>query len=192
MQTLIEMTNENVCRPDRRELDSLLSQIGEGSLAALEELYRRTRAAVYSMALSYLKNAEEAQDVAQETFVRIWENAAMYRSQGSPMAWILTIARNLSLMKLRLEVRQSSLSEDEWNAIPADTSAVSLEDRQMLQDALSALSDEERQIVLLHAVTGLKHREIAALTELPLSTVLSKYRRALNKLRLQLEGDNIL
>lgn len=192
MQTLIEMTNENVCRPDRRELDSLLAKIGEGSLAALEELYRRTRAAVYSMALSYLKNAEEAQDVTQDVFVRIWENAAGYHPQGFPMAWILTIARNLSLMKLRLEVRHSSLSEEEWNAIPADASAVSPEDRQMLQSALSTLSDEERQIVLLHAVTGLRHREIAELTELPLSTVLSKYRRALNKLRLQLGGGNTL
>ena len=52
-----------------------------------------------------------------------------------------------------------------------------------------ALGEEERQIVLLHAVTGLKHREIAALLELPLSTVLSKYHRALKKLREQLKGD---
>lgn len=183
MQTLIEETKENMCCLDRRELDTLLEKIAEGSLAALEDLYRRTRAAVYSMALSYLKNAEEAQDVTQDTFVRIWENAASYHTQGSPMAWILTIARNLSLMRLRSEMRQSSLSEEEWDAIPADASAVSPEDRQMLQDALAALSDEERQIVLLHAVTGLRHREIADLTELPLSTVLSKYRRALDKLR---------
>jgi hypothetical protein len=60
----------------------------------------------------------------------------------------------------------------------------------MLEAVLSALSDEERQIVTLHALTGLRHREIAALLELPLPTVLSKYHRAIRKMRADLEGDN--
>ena len=59
-----------------------------------------------------------------------------------------------------------------------------------MQQALAALGEEERRIILLHAVTGLKHREIAALLELPLSTVLSKYNRALKKMRAYLEGDD--
>lgn len=58
----------------------------------------------------------------------------------------------------------------------------------MLQEALGALGDAERQIVLLHSSSGLKHREIAALLEMPLPTVLSKYHRALKKMKLQLEG----
>ena len=60
----------------------------------------------------------------------------------------------------------------------------------LLQGALASLADEERRIVMLHAVTGLKHREIAALLELPLPTVLSKYHRALKKMRSFLEGDD--
>ena len=60
----------------------------------------------------------------------------------------------------------------------------------VLQHVLSRLGEEERRIVLLHAVTGLKHREIAALLELPLPTVLSKYHRAIRKMRADLEGDN--
>ena len=62
--------------------------------------------------------------------------------------------------------------------------------RVLLQHALASLGDEERRIVLLHAVTGMKHREIAALLELPLPTVLSKYHRALKKMRSCLEGDD--
>ena len=102
---------------------------------------------------------------------------------------MLTIARNLARMRLRRGGRQVGLEEEEWNAIPADAPAVSPEDRQVLQTALAALGEEERQIILLHAVTGLKHREIAALMELPLATVLSKYHRGLKKMRTQLEGD---
>ena len=64
------------------------------------------------------------------------------------------------------------------------------DERALLQGALASLTDEERRVVLLHAVTGLKHREIAALLELPLPTVLSKYHRALKKMRSCLEGDD--
>lgn len=72
----------------------------------------------------------------------------------------------------------------------ADTPAVTTEDRLVLESMLAFLTDEERQIVTLHALTGLKHREIAALLELPLPTVLSKYNRALKKLKLVLkEGE---
>ena len=172
-----------------RELDRLLVQVGGGDREALALLYDKARAAVYAMALSLLKDAHEAEDVAQDTFVKVWENAPGYRAQGSPMAWMLTIARNLARMRLRRIGRQVGLEEEEWNAIPADAPAVSAEDRQVLQTALAALGEEERQIVLLHAVTGLKHREIAALMELPLATVLSKYHRGLKKMRAQLEGD---
>ena len=56
---------------------------------------------------------------------------------------------------------------------------------------MGTLEEQARRIVLLHAVTGLKHREIAQLLELPLATVLSKYHRALKKLKAQLEGDDV-
>ena len=65
------------------------------------------------------------------------------------------------------------------------------EDRALLEQALGTLEEQARRIVLLHAVTGLKHREIAQLLELPLATVLSKYHRALKKLKAQLEGDDV-
>ena len=61
----------------------------------------------------------------------------------------------------------------------------------LLEQALGTLEEQARRIVLLHAVTGLKHREIAQLLELPLATVLSKYHRALKKLKAQLEGDDV-
>lgn len=175
---------------DRTELDRLLFGIAAGEREALAELYHRTRGAVYGLSLSYLKEPQDAQDVVQDTFVRIWDNAPQYHSQGAPMAWILTIARNLSRMKLRERSKLTNLDEEQWQAIPAEAPAVTPEDREVLQTALAALGDEERRIVLLHAVTGMRHREIADLLELPLSTVLSKYHRTLKKLKVQLKGDD--
>lgn len=177
---------------DPAELEKLILRIAAGEQQALEELYHRTRAAVYALALSCVRNAHDAQDITQDTFVRVWEGAPQYRPQGSPMAWLLTVARNLARMKLRQGARQAELSDEEWEAIPADSPGVTPEDRELLQTALAGLEDQERQVVLLHAVTGLKHREIAALLEMPLATVLSKYHRALKKLKSKLKGDGPL
>ena len=93
-------------------------------------------------------------------------------------------------MRLRREERHAALSEEEWDAIPAQECGLDADERTLLQQALAGLGEEERRIVLLHAVTGMKHREIAVLLELPLPTVLSKYHRALKKMRAYLEGDN--
>ena len=173
-----------------RELEQLLLQVGRGDREAFARLYGLTRGAVYALALSLLRDAHEAQDVAQDAFVQVWERAPSYRPQGSPMAWLLTVTRNLALSRLRRSGRQTALDEEAWNAIPAAAPDVSPEDRQVLQDALARLGAEERRIILLHAVAGLKHRETAQLLELPLSTVLSKDHRGLKKLRALMKGES--
>ena len=174
----------------REDLESLLLGVAAEDSHSLEELYHRTRTAVYGLVLSYLKHPQDAEDVTQDAFVRIWDTAASYRPQGKPMAWLLTVARNLALMRLRERGKTQELTDEEWSVLPARAPDVTTEDRHVLRAALSLLSEQERQVVMLHAVTGLKHREIAQLLELPLATVLSKYRRALKKLNLLLEGDD--
>lgn len=184
------MTTEYAQAEERHELQRLLLRVAGGEREALVELYQRTRSAVYGLALSYLKNAHDAQDLTQDVYVQAWDCAEQYRPTGSPMGWLLAVCRNLCLMRLRREERHAALSEEEWDAIPAQECGLDADERTLLQQALASLADEERRIVLLHAVTGMKHREIAALLELPLPTVLSKYHRALKKMRAYLEGDN--
>ena len=184
------MTTEYAPAEDRHELQQLLIHVAGGEREALAELYQRTRSAVYGLALSYLKNAQDAQDLTQDVYVQAWDCAEQYRPTGSPMGWLLAVCRNLCLMRLRRTERHAVLSEAEWDAIPQQETGLTTEERTLLQHVLSRLGEEERRIVLLHAVTGLKHREIAALLELPLPTVLSKYHRAIRKMRADLEGDN--
>lgn len=159
---------------------------------ALSDLYGRTRVAVYGFSLSYLKNGHDAEDITQDTFVQIWNHSSHYVSQGKPMAWILTIARNLSLEKLRKQSRIQDLSDNQWESFSIENPAFTTEDRVVLHAAFYSLSEEEQRVLLLHAVAGLKHREIAQILDLALPTVLSKYHRALKKLRLILEGDDAL
>ena len=176
--------------PDPRQLEELMAGLAARDRESLAQLYHRTRAAVYGLALSILGSGHDAEDVTQDTYVTAWEKCHLYRPQGTPMAWLLTITRNLARMKLRDRGRTQDLGEEQWHASPAHSPSVTPEDRAVLEAALSILSDQERQIVVLHAAAGLKHREIAKLLELPLPTVLSKYRRALSKLKNKLEGDD--
>ena len=171
-------------------LEDCIARIAGGDKDALADLYNRTRPAVYGFALSIVKNAHDAEDILHDACLQVWNAAGGYRRQGKPMAWLLTVARNLALMRLRERGKTQELTDEEWSALPARAPDVTTEDRHVLRAALSVLSEQERQVVMLHAVTGLKHREIAQLLELPLATVLSKYRRALKKLNLLLEGDD--
>ena len=156
------MTTEYAPAEDRHELQQLLVHIAGGEREALAELYQRTRSAVYGLALSYLKNAHDAQDLTQDVYVQVWDCAAQYRPTGSPMGWLLTVCRNLCLMRLRREERHAALSEEEWDAIPAQECGLDADERALLQGALARLADEERRIVLLHVITdfletGWKH-----------------------------------
>ena len=120
-------------------LDGLIKRTALGDTEAFSELYRRSKAAVYALALSMTGSAQDAEELCHDAYLKIWDSAKSYRSQGSPMAWILTVTKNLCLMSLRRRRRVGELSEEEWDAIPADAEAVAPEDREALQEAL----DEE-------------------------------------------------
>ena len=145
--------------------EQLLRQVGMGDAEAFQQLYQSTDRTVYSFILSILKNPQDAEEVMQETYLKVWTSAAAYQSQGKPLAWMFTIARN------REEAGEVCLPLE------------NLADAMVLKAALDILKEDERQIVLLHASAGLKHREIAADLQMPLATVLSKYNRAMKKLK---------
>lgn len=168
--------------------DSLLMKIADNDKKAFCELYEQAGTAVYAFALSILKNPADAEDIKQDCFIKIRLAASSYTPNGKALSWILSIAKNLCLMKLRSEKYQSGFSIDDYSFEEQFHEIDSLEDRLVLKTALQILSEDECAIVCLHAVTGWKHREIAKLMNLPLSTVLSKYRRSLKKLRNELEG----
>ena len=163
------------------QLDALIHRMAQGDKEALASLYDSTKAAVYGFALSVLKDVDHAEDITQDAFLQFYHSAGSYRSQGKPMAWIMTITRNLALSKLREQSRALPLEDAHLTAL-SHNPMVDQEDLLTLDSLLSLLDDQERQIVTLHALTGLKHREIAQLLSLPLPTVLSKYHRSIKKL----------
>ena len=172
---------------DPHDLEELLRQIALGSQQAFEELYRATDSAIYGYALSLMRNHHEAQDIMMDTYLKIRCAAHLYMPMGKPMAWILTITKNIARTKLRSAGRQIPLDDLEEPTPSFDRDS---EEAVALEQAMKVLGDQERQILILHAVTGLKHREIAEMLGMPLATVLSKYARSLKKLKKALEEDS--
>ena len=172
------------------ELENWICDMANGDKEGLRQFYEETARSVYSFIFSVLKDPHESEDVMQETFLQVFSSASSYQGKGKPMAWILTIARNLSLMKLREQKKfaQTPL-EEMWDLQSEDKGLKVKEDKLLLDGVLQILTEEERQILMLHATSGLKHREIAEMLKLPLPTVLSKYRRALLKLQKRLKED---
>lgn len=168
---------------DSEYLDRLIYNIADGDCNALAVLYEKTSKNVYSFALSILKDTHMAQDVLQDCYLNIYSSAVSYSGRGKPMAWILTITRNLCLKCIRYQTKCIPVSDEEWSFTPQEETDFSAEDRIILSQCMNLLNDTERQIVVLHAVSSLKHREIASLLKIPLPTVLSKYNRAIKKLR---------
>lgn len=168
--------------------EKLFCKIGEGDKDAFCQLYTLTGNAVFSYALSILRNREDAEDAMQETFLKIRSAAHLYIPMGKPLAWILTITKNICMMKFRQAKYTAAIPLADLEEIFSCNDIEDREDRLILETAFRILSHKDCQIIILHAVAGLKHREISKLMDIPLSTILSRYHRGIKKLRAELEG----
>jgi len=168
--------------------EGLFKRIAKEDMTALDELYVITERIMYAFTLSLTKDHQRALDLMQDTYVKIISAAHLYKPMGKPLAWMFTIAKNLHYTNARREKRRISIETQGAFDDNSFTYITDMENRIVLEGVLSLLSDEEREIVLLYAVTGMKHKEIAECLGLKLSTTLSKYHRALKKLREHLHG----
>ena len=177
LQTMIDTP------PVKRPIDEgWIKQIADGDMQALHRLYDAIHRNVYAFAYSLVQNKPDAEDILQETFLRIHTYAPAYRPQGKPLAWIFTIARHLAQDKLRR--RHYHRSMDAGHPVIADVSHIEkAEHRILLHALLNVLTEEDRQIVVLHTAVGMKYRDIAEVMDMPLNTVLSRHHRAMKKLK---------
>lgn len=161
---------------NKQRLDSLMAKVVRGDNDAFAALYGEMKRGVFAFAYSYLKNYADAEDATEEVFLAVKRKAFLYKPGTDVRAWVFQIAKNVSLDELRRRKRLTDLdSIGEKGAAEPRLPALDLMTR--------SLGEEEREIVLLHAVWGYKHREIAEMKALPLGTVTWKYKTAVEKLR---------
>ena len=141
------------------------------------ELYEPVYKDMYRLAYYYLGNAQDAEDVVGETVLKAYEKFASLRKKEAFKSWIFTILVNQCMTFLRKKTVKgtSELIEE-----PSFES--SMEDKAVVEELLSVLSEEERQIVVLSVFGDYKGEEIAKILHIKHSTVRTKYRRALKKM----------
>lgn len=166
-----------------------IRQVATGDERALRALYDALGGRVFALARTMLHSPEDAEEVVQDTFVRVYEQAGRYRPErGSPRAWIYTIARNECRMRLRARRsrprRADGIDPHAPDARVADRRALPpAPDRVALRAALDGLSEADAALVVDAYLRGWSHRELADREALPVGTVKSRLRRALRTLR---------
>lgn len=177
--------------PGEREI-RLFARMGCGDTSALEELYQIYANPLYSYAYKMLSNQEEAEEVLQDTFVRLWKKASKFRPEVSkPFTWTIMILRGLCLDRLRKRNVRARVSVVELSVVEnlASTGPKGIERlyfnelTSRVRKGLAGLNVEERQCLELAIFGDATHPEIAEKLGQPLGTVKSRIRRGLLKLR---------
>ena len=182
-----------MAEPAAGDSAEFVTRLRAGDRRAFEDLVRTQQHRVYGLALRMLGNAAEAQDVAQEVFIRAHRGLAEFRGDAQISTWLYTIASRLCLNRLAGSERRLARHGEEALAKLADTGPgpdQALERGELeeaLHRAIAELGEERRVVVVLRDVEGLAYEEIAEILELPVGTVRSRLHRARLDLKEKLE-----
>ncbi|MDR3505417.1 MAG: sigma-70 family RNA polymerase sigma factor [Acidocella sp.] len=177
----------------RSALVAALERVARGERAALAELYRRTSAKLFGLCLRILSDRAEAEDVLQEVYLTVWNKAAQFDvARGvSPVTWLMIIARNRALDRLRARgQRFGALEEAEEIADLAPLADVALDARdasQRLAACLEALEARAASAIRAAFFGGQTYERLAAQAGMPLGSMKSLIRRSLMRLKACLE-----
>jgi len=170
------------------DLSALLRATSAGDPQAFEDLYGRTSAKLYGICLRLLGNEAEAQDVLQETYVRVWQKAANFDdSKARPITWLSVVARNKAIDRLR----RRSIGTDGVSAAdgvaddgPSAIEVIEREQESMrLASCLEELEENSRSVIRAAFLDGATYPELAEKRGVPLGTMKSWIRRGLIRLR---------
>ncbi|MEM7024878.1 MAG: sigma-70 family RNA polymerase sigma factor, partial [Pseudomonadota bacterium] len=165
-------------------LSDLLERTAQRDENAFAELYRASKAQLFGVVLKILRDREQATEVLQEVYLRIWQRAVAYEEgKGAPMAWLVTVARNRALDRRRTWRAQISLEDVAEDVIGGGPGGDSGPQAQALRRCLAELKVRQRQCILLAFVEGYTHDELAQKLDSPLGTIKSLIRRGLRRLR---------
>jgi RNA polymerase sigma-70 factor (ECF subfamily) len=195
-------TREAVMAHDEAD-EALMLRYQQGDVRAFEILLTRHRKPIYNFILRFVGSRELAEDLLQETFLRVIRGAENYKRKAKFTTWLYTIARNLCVDQSRRKKHRRHQSLDAplgksdsggtlldvvpAKDIPSDRRAVSRELHQKMHQAIAALSEEQREVFLMREFLNMPFKQIADVVGVPENTVKSRMRYALEKLRMELD-----
>jgi RNA polymerase sigma-70 factor (ECF subfamily) len=188
----------NKSEAENRPVDLLVEAFREGKPGAFDAIVRTHQDRVYAFCLRMLADREDALDTAQEVFLSAYRNMAGFRGEASLSTWLLRIAANRSLNRIRQRATRAarevmSIEPQEDGDSPfqppgreedrPDRMMESRETRKILEAAIANLDEDSRMLVLLSDVEGFSYEELSEAVGIPLGTVKSRLHRARMALR---------
>jgi RNA polymerase sigma-70 factor, ECF subfamily len=178
-------------RPDGDDsLDRLLAMVARGDEQAFAELYQRVAAAVFGLVSKVVRNPSQSEEVTQEVFVELWRTASRFDpARGSARSWIMTCAHRRAVDRVRSSesaARRDDLAGRRDQGRPYDEVVEQVEsglEREHVRRGLEALTELQREAVVLAYYGGYTHREISELLGVPSGTVKTRLRDGLIRLR---------
>jgi RNA polymerase sigma-70 factor (ECF subfamily) len=174
--------------------EELISRFQKGDIYAFEEIVHRYKDPLVNFIYNYVGNRTEAEDIVQETFLRVFKNKHLYRSIAKFSTWIYTIASNLAKTELRRRKRRRFLSlsqmgyDDKDYELPDEYfSPERIVDNKMqgkaIRKEIEALPEKFKEVVILRDIQEFSYEEISNILKIPVGTVKSRVNRG--RLRLQ-------
>lgn len=174
--------------------EDVILRLQADDFPAYDELVRRYKDRLYGFVQQMVRNAPLAEDIVQETFVRLWQHRMSYRTIARFSTWIYTIAGNLVRSHMR---KQSRMKTTDLEPRDAGDRAIELPDTgrpvdeivegrmtvEKVRRAMDQLPEEFREVIILREIEELSYEEIVELLDLPLGTVKSRINRARGRLR---------
>lgn len=165
----------------------LLQQAAQGDIQAFEEIYKFASSFVYSVALRTVRNREDAQEITQEVFLKVFKNLKDYKFKSSFKTWIYRITVNTALnfikkagcdLSRQVEYNENMIIEDARPENTTDSILDNQENEKKVNDLLAALTPEYRVCIVLREIQGLSYEEIAQTLKTNINTVRSRLKRA--------------
>lgn len=185
---------------NKREMTHLSDQelmrlIQAGDVSPAAEIFDRYSNRIYNFAYRFLRNSEAAEDATQEVFVKMLKHANQFHGDAKLSTWLFSITANWCRDYLRKADNKAKEAEEVLYSIPApselapDRNLERRQDEQMIQKALSALTPEQREAILLSRYQGLSYAEIAQISGCSEGAVKTRVFRAMETLKKALAGD---
>jgi RNA polymerase sigma-70 factor (ECF subfamily) len=169
----------------------ILSEVSAGNIDAYGKIVGRYNGRLYNFIYRFVGDRETAEDIVQETFLRAFRKRTEYKAIANFSTWLFTIAGNLAKSELRRRKRWrmfSPMDLPDESARPDKIAESSLADGQ-IQQAISSLPPNYKQVILLRDVEGMSYQEISDIVDCPVGTVKSRVNRARLKLQQKLKNE---
>ena len=175
--------------------EQLIAEFQQEKVEAFNEIVLRYKDKLINFLFRYTGSREEAEDLAQDTFLKLYKSKHLYKEIAKFSTWFYTIAINIAKTNLRKKKNYSSISISDFDPdgekdfdlkadvlSPEDTAQAGIEN-EFIQNAINSLDDKFKEVIILRDIQDMDYEEIAEIMKLPLGTVKSRINRGREKLK---------